>query len=118
MRVTVIGTGYVGTVTGVCLAYLGHEVSCVDLDESKISRLQKGDIPIYEPFLAELLPLAALHGTSNSLAISPVRWRPATLSSSPSERLPNPPVKPTSATSKRRRGMSAPPWIPVAITWS
>ncbi len=63
MRVTVIGTGYVGTVTGVCLAYLGHQVSCVDLDESKISRLQKGDIPIYEPFLAELLPLAALHGT-------------------------------------------------------
>src|SRR5271165_4447503 len=63
MRVTVIGTGYVGTVTGVCLAYLGHEVSCVDLDESKISRLQKGDIPIYEPFLAEMLPLAAQHGT-------------------------------------------------------
>src|SRR5450631_505810 len=63
MRVTVIGTGNVGTVTGVCLAYLGHQVSCVDLDESKISRLQKGDLPIYEPFLAELLPLAALHGT-------------------------------------------------------
>ncbi len=63
MRVTVIGTGYVGTVTGVCLAYLGHDVSCVDLDESKISRLQKGDLPIYEPFLAELLPLAAQNGT-------------------------------------------------------
>jgi UDPglucose 6-dehydrogenase len=55
MRVTVIGTGYVGTVTGVCLGYLGHDVSCVDLDESKINRLQKGDIPIYEPFLAEML---------------------------------------------------------------
>jgi UDPglucose 6-dehydrogenase len=41
---------------------LGHEVSCVDHDESKISRLQKGDIPIYEPFLAELMPLAAIHG--------------------------------------------------------
>ena len=63
MRVTVIGTGYVGTVTGVCLAYLGHDVSCVDLDDTKISRLQKGDIPIYEPFLAELLPLAAQRGT-------------------------------------------------------
>lgn len=63
MRVTVIGTGYVGTVTGVCLAYLGHDVSCVDLDASKISRLQKGDIPIYEPFLAELLPLASRQGT-------------------------------------------------------
>jgi UDPglucose 6-dehydrogenase len=63
MKVTVIGTGYVGTVTGACLAYLGHNVSCVDLDESKISRLQKGEIPIYEPFLAELLPLAAQYGT-------------------------------------------------------
>src|SRR6476619_7551548 len=62
MRVTVIGTGYVGTVTGVCLAYLGHQVSCVDLDESKIARLKKGDVPIYEPFLAELLPLASQHG--------------------------------------------------------
>src|SRR5579863_7722036 len=63
MKVTVIGTGYVGTVTGVCLAYLGHDVSCVDLDETKITRLQKGDLPIYEPFLAELLPLAAQQGT-------------------------------------------------------
>jgi UDPglucose 6-dehydrogenase len=63
MKVTVIGTGYVGTVTGACLAYLGHHVSCVDLDESKIRRLQKGEIPIYEPFLAELLPLAAQNGT-------------------------------------------------------
>jgi len=62
MKVTIIGTGYVGTVTGACLAYLGHHVWCVDMDESKISRLQKGDIPIYEPFLAELLPLAAQCG--------------------------------------------------------
>jgi UDPglucose 6-dehydrogenase len=62
MRVTVIGTGYVGTVTGVCLAYLGHDVSCVDLDESKIHRLQRGDVPIYEPFLAEFLPLASRNG--------------------------------------------------------
>ena len=62
MKVTVIGTGYVGTVTGVCLAYLGHNVSCVDTDETKISRLQRGDIPIYEPFLAELMPLAARKG--------------------------------------------------------
>lgn len=63
MKVTVIGSGYVGTVTGVCLAYLGHHVSCVDTDESKITRLKNGDIPIYEPFLAELLPLAARQGT-------------------------------------------------------
>jgi UDPglucose 6-dehydrogenase len=62
MRVTVIGTGYVGTVTGVCLGYLGHHVTCVDTDSEKIERLRAGDIPIYEPFLAELLPLARARG--------------------------------------------------------
>jgi UDPglucose 6-dehydrogenase len=62
MRVTVIGTGYVGTVTGVCLAYLGHHVTCVDTDAGKIERLRNGDIPIYEPHLAELLPLARRNG--------------------------------------------------------
>jgi UDPglucose 6-dehydrogenase len=62
MRVTVIGTGYVGTVTGVCLGYLGHHVTCVDTDAEKIERLRAGDIPIYEPNLAELLPLAQARG--------------------------------------------------------
>lgn len=62
MRVTVIGTGYVGTVTGVCLSYLGHHVTCIDVDAEKIGRLQRGDIPIYEPGLAELLRLAASRG--------------------------------------------------------
>ena len=62
MRVTVIGTGYVGTVTGVCLAYLGHRVTCVDTDAIKIARLVSGDIPIYEPFLQELVPLAKARG--------------------------------------------------------
>ncbi|MGP8246336.1 MAG: UDP-glucose dehydrogenase family protein [Bryobacteraceae bacterium] len=62
MRVTVIGTGYVGTVTGACLAYLGHRVTCVDTDESKISRLQRGESPIYEPDLNELIALAAVRG--------------------------------------------------------
>ena len=62
MRVTVIGTGYVGTVTGACLAYVGHRVTCVDTDEAKIGRLRRGESPIYEPFLEELLPLAAARG--------------------------------------------------------
>jgi len=62
MRVTVIGTGYVGTVTGACLAYLGHRVTCVDTDESKIAKLQRGESPIYEPYLDELLALAATRG--------------------------------------------------------
>src|ERR1019366_8282053 len=62
MRVTVIGTGYVGTVTGACLAYLGHRVTCVDTDESKIERLRTGDPVIYEPGLDKLLSLTIARG--------------------------------------------------------
>jgi UDPglucose 6-dehydrogenase len=62
MRVTVIGTGYVGTVTGACLAYLGHRVTCVDTDASKIACLQRGESPIYEPHLEALLRAVAGRG--------------------------------------------------------
>jgi UDPglucose 6-dehydrogenase len=62
MRVTVVGTGYVGTVTGACLAYMGHRVTCVDTDEAKISVLQRGESPIYEPCLEDLLRLGAQQG--------------------------------------------------------
>ena len=55
MRVAIIGTGYVGLTTGVCLSFLGHCVTCLDSDESKISALTQGQIPIYEPNLDELL---------------------------------------------------------------
>ena len=58
MRITVIGTGYVGSVTGACLAYLGHHVTCIDTDESKIARWQRGEAPIYEPCLRELVAAA------------------------------------------------------------
>src|ERR1700746_2275746 len=62
MQVTVIGTGYVGTVTGACLAYLGHHVICVDTDQAKIAILQRGESPIYEPHLEEMLRLGAQQG--------------------------------------------------------
>lgn len=55
MRVCVIGTGYVGLVTGVCLAKLGHEVICVDNNAEKVALLQSGLSPIYEPGLEELM---------------------------------------------------------------
>ena len=55
MRVCVIGTGYVGLVTGVCLAHIGHHVICVDNNEEKIKLMKAGQSPIYEPGLSELM---------------------------------------------------------------
>lgn len=57
MQVCVVGTGYVGLVTGICLAYLGHSVTCVDIDERKIAMLKDGKSPIYEPGLDGLLAI-------------------------------------------------------------
>src|SRR5690242_11891131 len=54
-RICVVGTGYVGLTTGTCFADLGNEVSCLDIDAAKIESLGRGDMPIYEPGLAELV---------------------------------------------------------------
>lgn len=51
MKISVIGTGYVGLVTGTCLAETGNEVICVDIDERKVKQMQDGEVPIYEPHL-------------------------------------------------------------------
>src|SRR3989441_10679694 len=55
MNVTVVGTGYVGLVTGACLADAGNTVFCLDLDEGKIARLNRGEIPIFEPGLEAIV---------------------------------------------------------------
>ena len=62
MKIAVVGTGYVGLVTGTCFAEMGNRVWCVDVDAAKIDALNAGDIPIYEPGLTELVLSNQKHG--------------------------------------------------------
>ncbi len=61
MKVTVVGTGYVGLVTGACLADTGHQVMCIDNNEAKINMLQAGQVPIYEPGLEAIVSRCSEH---------------------------------------------------------
>ena len=69
MNITVIGTGYVGLVTGTCLADMGNNVICVDIDKEKVQKMKQGEVPIYEPNLEELfhknIEGRRLHFTTN-----------------------------------------------------
>src|SRR4029450_6830712 len=69
MKIVVIGTGYVGLVTGACLADVGTEVICIDVNEQKIKNLQSGILPIYEPGLEDIVQRnfkkGRLHFTTN-----------------------------------------------------
>ncbi|KJZ15539.1 MULTISPECIES: UDP-glucose/GDP-mannose dehydrogenase family protein [unclassified Halomonas] len=55
MKITIHGSGYVGLVTGACLADVGHDVMCVDVDQVKVARLKRGEVPIFEPGLEDLI---------------------------------------------------------------
>lgn len=55
MKITVVGTGYVGLVTGTCLSEVGHSVTCIDIDQNKVNKMRAGISPIYEPGLGELM---------------------------------------------------------------
>ena len=62
MEVSVVGTGYVGLVTGVCLAEIGHSVSCIDIDQDKVNSMKQGISPIYEPGLEKLMQKNIMSG--------------------------------------------------------
>ena len=73
MKISVIGTGYVGLVTGTCLAESGNDVICMDIDKKKIDLLNAGSVPIYEPGLEELIKRNVAHGRLSFTTDMPFR---------------------------------------------
>jgi UDPglucose 6-dehydrogenase len=68
MKVTVFGAGYVGLVTGACLAEMGNRVVCVDVDERRIAMLRQGEVPIHEPGLDVMIRRNAAAGRLSSMS--------------------------------------------------
>ncbi len=94
--IAVIGTGYVGLTTAICLADIGHQVTGVDIDEAKVARLVRGEATIYEPGLEELM--GQTRGGSTSPVIMARRSRAPISSSSRSAHRPAGGVRPTWST--------------------
>ena len=72
MKIAMIGTGYVGLVSGACIADFGHQVTCVDKDAGKIAALKRGEMPIFEPGLEDLV---AANVRARPAVVSPPIWR-------------------------------------------
>jgi UDP-glucose 6-dehydrogenase len=82
MKVCVIGTGYVGLVTGACLAHIGHHVICVDNNEAKVNLMKSGQSPIFEPGLSDVMQGAIQSGRLELLRCPMVKairamWKPS-----------------------------------------
>jgi UDPglucose 6-dehydrogenase len=79
LRIGIVGTGYVGLVTGACLAFLGHRVTCVDRDEERVRALGSGRMPVYEPGLEELVSRAVGRASRPPVTrrIIPLEYAPA-----------------------------------------
>jgi UDPglucose 6-dehydrogenase len=103
MKITVIGTGYVGLVSGTCLADVGNDVLCLDLDADKIRILKEGGIPIFEPGLAAMVKANVDAGRLRFTTDVEEAVAHGLCSSSPSARRRTRMVRPTCSTWWRRR---------------
>ena len=79
MKIAVVGTGYVGLVTGTCFSNTGNDVTCVDIDEVKIKALRNGEVPIYEPGLTELVKRNVDAGRLHFTTDLPAAVKPASI---------------------------------------
>src|SRR5579871_6613080 len=108
MRIAIVGTGYVGLVSGACFSEFGVDVVCVDQDRTKIDRLQRGEMPIFEPGLEALVAKNAAAGrisfTTDLAAAVPAPRPPLSRSARRRDAATATPTFPTSTPPPRRSG--------------